>query len=130
MTRAAREGFHRCVHRATTQYQFDLESALRDAHLSLASLEPPDQAEALRLFDLQYEATDWSDRESIRILVPLFEAAYRHCPRNFSSEHRYIDMNLGTTRLQMKNGRLLKLLPGQKAEEVWRYSKRNIVHYR
>ncbi|MBC7532650.1 MAG: hypothetical protein H7318_13835 [Oligoflexus sp.] len=102
------EAFRECVLIAEELHLFDLSDALKNSGLA----KPEDLSDPFRIrciFDGILKAMNWTDRESIRPLISIFEDAYAESPIDFHTIHKKIDVELAHDGYQIKEGRMIRL---------------------
>lgn len=102
------EALRECVLIAEELHRFGLAEALRDCGLAREE----DLADPFKLrfvFDGILKAVNWSERDSILPIIPIFEDAYAESPKNFHTIHQRIDKELAQDGFRIKRGRLIKL---------------------
>lgn len=101
------EALRECVLIAEDRHGFGLAEALRDTGLLNEELSDPHLARFA--FDGILKKINWTDRESILPLVPIFEEAYAESPKDFHSVHKKIDVSLAKDGFRIKEGQLIRL---------------------
>ncbi len=102
------EVFRECVLIAEELHLFDLSEALKNNGLA----QPEDLSDPYKarfVFDGILKAVNWTDRESIRPLISIFEDAYAESPINFHTIHNKIDVELAHDGFQIKEGKMIRL---------------------
>jgi hypothetical protein len=99
------EALKECVLEAEERHGFSLEKALRESGV-LRDLDP---TKVRCTFDGVLKGINWTDRNSILPIIPVFEDAYAESPKNAFSIHQKVDVSLARDGFRMRLGQLIRL---------------------